>query len=1087
MHKLRWRTKAMNIVFACALVFGLSAVLVTSQATPAVADPAGTIYGLYPGTTTGTATWSPVQEHSGCYSVKLDKDAAATIGSVYVQFVPVAGKTLDGLDDIIADEWSFWYYLEKLPGPHMELLFEDPDSTGYAEVTIMALQATTNLGGWFKLDVLPTTSRVAAYGLADDEATGFTVGDPTPVLNLGEIEAAINGATGMSDTCANWELTRVRMELWEAGTDTARSCYIDDVTIDGDLYDVEPVLLSIEPPIALDVKSSIQEFWVTTNFTPLEATTDYNWSIEPGVNLSAGDIAIISGGDGDPYIQVRSMDPGDGHIFCQLVPDLLGTPGDPCGDEVHAEKKWGVIDYTELDLDPLASGIQSRIEARAGTEEEPDYENFRDTIYAWFYWGETGIQVHTAGHAVVHWWLFDKDALIADGLLDDLEALVGCATYDPPPADSVIEEIQAIYAGNAAGLTYFTEVDGAGNITGAKTKYGPDGDRATQDAWPADPNIDATFYDFTDTTPTYLKTMTIDDAVATTTNPRGTVEVEVANIGVEEIVIITLTEYPQNYSGENPVCVEKGEKEYKELPEEVQVKIPQVAWAGEKIVLEKHWGAAMVGNKVTFQIDQGSIGTLSDIDGSSSGQQVVTAVGSDGVARCILETEYEGQAEVKCVLYDYDGLIVIGNHDFPVFFLKLESVEAIGSYPRVDVETDVDFGIQVKGWFITNCTELAVDPLTGEVRAEKPVDVDGDGTIDQYLPRGRWVLPDDWPRLAGIYETRRHWDLMDNATDLIDSTSPLGPFNTNVVTTDPPNVAEKNVVGPFNTTQPVAIDPDDELLKWVATASVVGDGTLTLPADLRNTVVPNGILEWQDCPMPAAYTEFTVSGTILSEAPKTGVAGYFTGTTPNFIYEWPFYSYEIPSSRFIPIGGVPEGYRWNSWGWTVAGPETGTADGPYEFWTDLGVSTLTTKLEVYTDNNGRAYVTMDARATTGTADISAIVDYPYQRKHTAIKSATTVQTWGEVAPDTCTWSFTDAGFFPRHLPDSYTGEVVLADLVLANIPAQIQGVWYYDEGAAAWIFWIPGVGGDLLVLEGGLVADYNVAVIGACDWVIPLP
>ena len=704
-------------------------------------------------------------------------------------------------------------------------------------------------------------------------------------------------------------------------------------------------------------------------------------------------------------------------------------------------------------------------------------EVFRDTINAWFYWGEEYYATYPAGHAVVHWWLFDRDALTADEL-DELEALVGCAPYDPFPALTPFESIDALHTGHEAAFTTFTKADGSGNTQADKTINGPDQDPLVADAWPADPNVDATFYDFTDVT--YLKTMTIGDVVATTANPRGTVDVEVSNIGVEHVVIITYTEYPIDYNGENTVCVEWGDKEYKELPEEVQVKIPQVAWAGEKIVLEKHWGGAVSGNVCKFQIDQGSIGTLSDIPtGSSSGQQVITTVGTDGVARCILETEYEGQAEVKCILYDVDDVTVIGNHDFPVFFLKLESVEAIGTYPRVDVLTDVDFGIQVKGWFITNCTELAVDPDTGEVRAEKPVDVDGDGTIDQYLPRGRWVLPDDWSRLAGIYETRRHWDLMDNNTDLIDSTSPLGPFNTNVVTTDPPNVAEKNVVGPFNTTQPVAIDPDDELLKWVATASVVGDGILASPADLRCTVVPNGILEWQDCPMPAAYTEFTVSGTILIEAPKTGVAGYFTGTTPNFIYEWPFYSYEIPSSRFIPIGGVPEGYRWNSWGWGGA-----TVAGPYEFWTDLCVSTVTTKLEVYTDNNGRAYVTMDARATAGTANISAIVDYPCQRKHPAMKSATTEQTWGEPAPDTCTWSFTAAGFFPKHLPDSYTGEVVLADLVLADIPDEIQGVWYHDGD---WIFWVPEVGGDLLVLEGGLVADYNVLVSGACDWIIPLP
>ena len=92
-----------------------------------------------------------------------------------------------------------------------------------------------------------------------------------------------------------------------------------------------------------------------------------------------------------------------------------------------------------------------------------------------------------------------------------------------------------------------------------------------------------------------------------------------------------------------------------------------------------------------------------------------------------------------------------------------------------------------------------------------------------------------------------------------------------------------------------------------------------------------------------------------------------------------------------------------------------------------------------------------------------------------------------VPPGTHTWSFTTEGFFPKHLPDAYTGEVVLADLDLASIPDEVQGVWYYDDLAAEWIFWIPGVGGELTTLKGGLVADYNVLVSGACDWSIPLP
>ena len=85
-----------------------------------------------------------------------------------------------------------------------------------------------------------------------------------------------------------------------------------------------------------------------------------------------------------------------------------------------------------------------------------------------------------------------------------------------------------------------------------------------------------------------------------------------------------------------------------------------------------------------------------------------------------------------------------------------------------------------------------------------------------------------------------------------------------------------------------------------------------------------------------------------------------------------------------------------------------------------------------------------------------------------------------------TWRFTAAGFFPKHLPDAYTGEVVLADLDLADIPDEVQGVWYYDDLVAGeWIFWIPGIGGSLTALVGG--TDYSVSISGPCRWVIPLP
>jgi hypothetical protein len=63
--------------------------------------------------------------------------------------------------------------------------------------------------------------------------------------------------------------------------------------------------------------------------------------------------------------------------------------------------------------------------------------------------------------------------------------------------------------------------------------------------------------------------------------------------------------------------------------------------------------------------------------------------------------------------------------------------------------------------------------------------------------------------------------------------------------------------------------------------------------------------------------------------------------------------------------------------------------------------------------------------------------------------------------------------------------VVLADLSLDDIPDEVQGVWWWN--GAEWVFWVPGVGGELITLKGGLEADYSVLVSGPGDWTVPLP
>ena len=211
---------------------------------------------------------------------------------------------------------------------------------------------------------------------------------------------------------------------------------------------------------------------------------------------------------------------------------------------------------------------------------------------------------------------------------------------------------------------------------------------------------------------------------------------------------------------------------------------------------------------------------------------------------------------------------------------------------------------------------------------------------------------------------------------------------------------------------------EDEVVKWVTTASVIADywvilpwtvpptfGTLLPPGndwtavDLRNTVVPDGKIDWFDCPMSPAKVIFQVAedqlaNDLFAALKFFDLEQYFDGGC----WYAPYYSEEIPSSWFIPVGGVPEGYNWDSWGiWTTG---TRADDGPYDFWRDLGLSTLSSTddevIEVYSDNNGIAYVGLGALDEAGEVKVSALADYPYQRKHTALRSEEVTQQWGAI-------------------------------------------------------------------------------------------
>jgi hypothetical protein len=662
-----------------------------------------------------------------------------------------------------------------------------------------------------------------------------------------------------------------------------------------------------------------------------------------------------------------------------------------------ADKKWAFIDHTVL-TDPGTNVL-------TWNQTDGSWNStttVTDTVYGTF------PTVHTAQGTILNWFLLDSnDVMPAHG-----------ANTDPGKVYEAQSWINAIlgYAGPPA----------------------------------VPPMQPATFAEFLDLT----TNAGMGTNIQTTTDATGTSTVKIGSWGAEGIRIVVIPEYPNDPQINIVPEVTIWTTSIAEMES-----VPQVRWIGEKIVLEKNFGASLAGSLVNFTVTTGSDDAIlepmnSSIDTasfpqlmnlSSNGRSVWTVVDDTGVASVILTSDVPEQVSVRLAFYGESGDFIIAQSSFTVYFLKFETLtlsDVVGKraghftgiwqnedgvdanpynqqFPAADtsdlttqdrnVSQDALERAQVRGWFMgVNMSTRPEQYLNPELASIEDSPVTDADTIT--LPKGRWVLPDDWVKLAGgltKWQTKRvHWDIMDSPSDLVVSTDLVTlPFGTGAYI--PPGTISP-VIGPFT--------PGIEVMTptgW--------DLGVTSPDPDRQykTVVPNGALDAWDAPMPPAKIVFDITdgNGYFKETMKSDI--YVTENNSVKEYTSPFYAEMIPAHWAIPaFYSGNDGYSWDSFN---------PLYGPYVFWTKINLPASQaivpssdwdghpTALEVYSDNHGEAmaYLNGDwnldldslgllrgkdgadisSGTIVGNTTVQATADYPTIRQEQEISSNTVEKIW----------------------------------------------------------------------------------------------
>jgi len=203
------------------------------------------------------------------YSVRLYKGGSGNDGSTHVE-IDVTARALTFTQ--MNDGWAtsgFYHFDETTLAnwAQMEFRFEDPDSPGWIELTAVPLQTDAGIASWEDCPMADTTPS----GVSGETESGLSLFN-WALANL-STQMATLGALCDDATCADWVLTRVRIELWEATPE--RTSYVTDIEVLGITYTTEPG--GTGPAISLGSPSTdlgYTEDGVTLTYTADEADVD---------------------------------------------------------------------------------------------------------------------------------------------------------------------------------------------------------------------------------------------------------------------------------------------------------------------------------------------------------------------------------------------------------------------------------------------------------------------------------------------------------------------------------------------------------------------------------------------------------------------------------------------------------------------------------------------------------------------------------------------------------------------------------------------------------------------------------------------